>query len=223
MIHPIVEQITEIDTSGTNFVLVVEKDAIFMRLIEEKFVQHHRCVIITSRGYPDVATRLFLHKLSSENPTLPIFCLTDFDPHGIEIAMTYFYGAITKMAHQSHELHCSRMQWIGLNLKQDFHTCRIPMECLLEMSSTDYSKAQKLSKLISQSGDYIFHMRSCSYKESVVHEMNRNHWMEALDLMLKSGKKAEIECLNSVSLDFFHTQYLPWKITTAIQRSWRRL
>ena len=51
--------------SVAKFVLLVEKDAAFMRLAEDRFYNRFPCIIITAKGQPDVATRLFLSKLST--------------------------------------------------------------------------------------------------------------------------------------------------------------
>ena len=47
--------------SDAQFILVVEKDAAFMRLAEDRFYNSYPCIIITGKGQPDVATRLFLN------------------------------------------------------------------------------------------------------------------------------------------------------------------
>ena len=55
---------------------LVEKEAIFKRLdLGEKVV------VVTAKGYPDVATRELLATLS--NMGAPVFALVDLDPHGI--------------------------------------------------------------------------------------------------------------------------------------------
>lgn len=43
--------------SDAKFVLLVEKDAAFMRLAEDRFYNTYPCIIITAKGQPDVATR----------------------------------------------------------------------------------------------------------------------------------------------------------------------
>lgn len=45
-------------------ILVVEKDAIFQRLAEDRLWEVLPCVLITAKGFPDLATRAFLHKVS---------------------------------------------------------------------------------------------------------------------------------------------------------------
>ena len=79
-IPPHIDRVTEV--SGTaEFVLLVEKDAAFMRLAEDRFYRDVPCVIITAKGQPDVATRLFLRKLKEEL-NIPVVGLVDSDPYG---------------------------------------------------------------------------------------------------------------------------------------------
>jgi meiotic recombination protein SPO11 len=49
--------------------LVVEKDAIFQRLAEDRLWEVLPCVLITAKGFPDLATRAFLHKVSKGSST----------------------------------------------------------------------------------------------------------------------------------------------------------
>jgi hypothetical protein len=43
--------------AGARFILVVEKDAIFQRLVEDRLFEALPCVLITGRGMPDIASR----------------------------------------------------------------------------------------------------------------------------------------------------------------------
>ena len=61
-IPPYIDRITGIQGKA-QFVLLVEKDAAFMRLAEDRFYNTYPCIIITAKGQPDVATRLFLKKI----------------------------------------------------------------------------------------------------------------------------------------------------------------
>lgn len=49
-------QVTDIVSDAT-FILLVEKDAAFMRLAEDRFYNAYPCIILTAKGQPDVATR----------------------------------------------------------------------------------------------------------------------------------------------------------------------
>jgi meiotic recombination protein SPO11 len=55
-IPPFIDKITDLQ-SEAKFVLLVEKDAAFMRLAEDRFYNKYPCIIITAKGQPDVATR----------------------------------------------------------------------------------------------------------------------------------------------------------------------
>lgn len=43
------------------------------RLVEDGFADALPCVLLTAKGMPDLATRVFLHKLKRLYPHLPIF------------------------------------------------------------------------------------------------------------------------------------------------------
>lgn len=49
-------QVTNIQSDAL-FILLVEKDAAFMRLAEDRFYNDYPSIIITAKGQPDVATR----------------------------------------------------------------------------------------------------------------------------------------------------------------------
>jgi meiotic recombination protein SPO11 len=70
--------------SDALFVLLVEKDAAFMRLAEDRFYNTYPCIIITAKGQPDVASRLFLRKLKA-TLKIPVLALVDSDPYGLKI------------------------------------------------------------------------------------------------------------------------------------------
>ncbi len=46
--------------SDALFILLVEKDAAFMRLAEDRFYNTYPCIILTAKGQPDVASRSML-------------------------------------------------------------------------------------------------------------------------------------------------------------------
>lgn len=67
------------------FVLVVEKDAVFQQLHRIKFWDKYRGLLVTGAGQPDRATRRFVRRLNEEL-NLPIYILTDSIP-GDEIVI----------------------------------------------------------------------------------------------------------------------------------------
>ncbi|KAF9641473.1 Spo11/DNA topoisomerase VI subunit A [Lasiodiplodia theobromae] len=67
----------------------------------------HESVMVTGKGYPDLSTRIFLHRLSAasttDNMTIPILALVDLDPDGLSIMCTYKYGS-TALAHEGNSI-----------------------------------------------------------------------------------------------------------------------
>ncbi|RHY35222.1 hypothetical protein DYB32_000279 [Aphanomyces invadans] len=56
-IPPYIDRLTNL-SSDAKFILLVEKDAAFMRLAEDRFYNKYPCIIRTAKGQPDVATRI---------------------------------------------------------------------------------------------------------------------------------------------------------------------
>ena len=68
--------------------LIVEKDAVFQKLLEDDCTSSLGCILITGKGYPDVATRMLV-KLLSEKLELPVYIIVDADPFGVDIMCVY--------------------------------------------------------------------------------------------------------------------------------------
>jgi meiotic recombination protein SPO11 len=78
--------------SKAKFILVIEKQATYFQLCEYHFFDCFPCILITARGYPDVATRRFLNILNVELK-IPVFGLFDSDPFGFHIFSVYKCGS----------------------------------------------------------------------------------------------------------------------------------
>ena len=72
-------------------VFVVEKDSVFSRLKQSGILEKYSIIMVTGKGFPDLATRRLVAKLST---TLPVLILTDCDVGGLEILCCYKFGAI---------------------------------------------------------------------------------------------------------------------------------
>ncbi|KAI0305516.1 Spo11/DNA topoisomerase VI subunit A [Multifurca ochricompacta] len=117
---PLAEDISTLSLpNDVNWVLIVEKEAVFQTLRQLGFVRHPFSqpgtgIMITGKGYPDLATRQFAKKLSdSLPPTVPIVALVDGDAYGIDIASVYKFGSVT-LRHESHNLAAPRIECIGI-------------------------------------------------------------------------------------------------------------
>jgi meiotic recombination protein SPO11 len=124
-IPPYIDRVTNI-RGDAKFVLLVEKDAAFMRLAEDRFYNDYPCVIITAKGQPDVATRLFLRRLKTELQ-IPILGLVDSDPYGLKILSVYMSGS-KNMSYDSASLTTPDIKWLGVR-PSDLDKYKIPEQC----------------------------------------------------------------------------------------------
>jgi meiotic recombination protein SPO11 len=187
-IPSVVEKITDIETDA-EFILLVEKDATFQRLAEDRFYNRHPCVIITAKGQPDVATRLFLHKVKAITG-LPILGLFDSDPYGLKILSVYMSGSFN-MSYDSFNLTTSDIRWLGVR-PSDLNRYRIPAQCRLKMTDADMATGKLLLK-----------------QEFV---QKNPLWMKELEIMIEQKEKAEIQALAAFGFQFLTNEYLPRKL-----------
>ena len=57
---------------AVRFIVILEKDAVFQRLVEERFCEATRSILVTAKGMPDLATRAFLKGLTAAFPRIPL-------------------------------------------------------------------------------------------------------------------------------------------------------
>lgn len=188
-IPPYIERITDIE-SDAEFILLVEKDAAFMRLAEDRFYNKFHCIIITAKGQPDVATRLFLKKLKS-TLKIPILGLVDSDPYGLKILSVYMSGS-KNMSYDSANLTTPDIKWLGIR-PSDLDKYQIPEQCRLKMTEHDIKTGKELLE-----EDFI---------------SKNEGWYKELELMVKNKEKAEIQALSNFGFQYLTQEYLPRKLS----------
>ncbi|KAJ8016224.1 hypothetical protein DPEC_G00004970 [Dallia pectoralis] len=176
--------------SSAKFVLIVEKDATFQRLLDDDVCYKlSPCIMITGKGVPDVNSRLMVRKLW-DTLRIPVFALVDADPHGIEIMCIYKYGSVA-MSFEAHSLTVPSVMWLGL-LPSDLQRLGVPEEALIPLTQRDMSKLTSLKKR-----PYL----AC-----------QPVWHKEIEIMQQSKMKAEIQSLASITPDFLSRVYLPNKL-----------
>jgi len=100
------------------YVLVVEKDAVFQQLHRYGFWKKHKVILITSAGQPDRATRRFVRRLNDELK-LPVYILADADPYGWYIYSVFKIGSIT-LSYESERLATPNAKFIGVTMTDVF-------------------------------------------------------------------------------------------------------
>nr|XP_020760873.1 meiotic recombination protein SPO11 isoform X3 [Odocoileus virginianus texanus] len=176
--------------TDAKFLLIVEKDATFQRLLDDNFCNKMSpCIMVTGKGVPDLNTRLLVKKLW-DTFHIPVFTLVDADPHGIEIMCIYKYGSMA-MSFEAHNLTVPAIRWLGL-LPSDIKRLNIPKCTLIPLTKRDQMKLDSILKR-----PYI----TC-----------QPFWRKEMEIMADSKMKAEIQALTFLSSDYLSRVYLPNKL-----------
>ncbi|XP_027478667.1 meiotic recombination protein SPO11 isoform X2 [Zalophus californianus] len=176
--------------TDAKFLLIVEKDATFQRLLDDNFCNRMSpCIMVTGKGVPDLNTRLLVKKLW-DTFHIPVFALVDADPHGIEIMCIYKYGS-KAMSFEAHNLTVPAIRWLGL-LPSDIKRLNIPRDTLIPLTKRDQMKLDSVLKR-----PYI----TC-----------QPFWRKEMEIMADSKVKAEIQALTFLSSDYLSRVYLPNKL-----------
>ncbi|MCO5608901.1 hypothetical protein L7F22_063119 [Adiantum nelumboides] len=187
-IPPNIDKVGDMESDAL-FILLVEKDAAFMRLAEDRFYNRFPCVILTAKGQPDVATRLFLRKMKIDLK-LPVLGLVDSDPYGLKILSVYMSGS-KNMSYDSYNLTTPDIKWLGVR-PSDLNKYKIPEQCRLPMTDQDIKTGKDLLE-----EDFI---------------KKDQNWYAELELMVKTKEKAEIQALSSFGFQYLSEVYLPMKL-----------
>ena len=172
------------------FVLVVEKNAGFERLHEDKFWEKHKSIIIGTGGQASRGTRLLIQRLNKELG-LPVYVMTDADSYGWYIYSVIKFGSMN-LAHISDRIATPKAKFIGVTLSDIFH---YGIEKLsINAKDIDIKRAKELMK-------YEWFAKS-------------KKWQKEFKLMVTKKVKAELEILSSKGLKFMTQQYLPEKLET---------
>ena len=175
--HWITNPAMTVDVTNARFILVVEKEGIFGRLFEDKFWRRLPCIIITGRGYPDLATRAMVHQLSKRF-NLPCFGLADCNPFGLALLLTYKLGSVR----MGSKFICD-LKWVGLRPSQ-LDQLSLPSEVMQPLTDRDRSRIDSLMTLL-QTSEEPFAKAYC----------------DELQLIKTKQKKCELEALVSRAYD----------------------
>ncbi|BGP16475.1 hypothetical protein JCM10213_007919 [Rhodosporidiobolus nylandii] len=170
------QAIEELVPDDVSWVLVVEKEAVFQTLCTSPLLGDANIgngILLAGKGYPDLATRELVKRLSDELPSVPLLALVDADPHGLEILSTYRFGSAS-LSFDAANLVVDRLEWLGVK-GTEWDTLGIDRDELLSLSKGDRAKAAKMLK----------------------REWLPEDWRRELEYMLHLGRKAEIQVLST--------------------------
>ncbi|ABL78069.1 DNA topoisomerase IV subunit A [Thermofilum pendens] len=171
-----------------DYVLVVEKGAVFEKLNEEEFWKKNNCILVTGKGQPDRSTRRMVRRLWEEFG-LPVYILTDGDSYGFYIYSVYRSGSIS-LSYESERLATPEARFLGVS-PSDIERYEL-QGFTIKATERDLKRAKEL-------------MNYPWFKES-------KRWMEELELFLEKKEKVEIEAFAKHGLKYLSSEYIPKKI-----------
>ncbi|MBD3155226.1 MAG: DNA topoisomerase IV subunit A [Candidatus Aenigmarchaeota archaeon] len=185
-IPSVVEDIEFVDVDA-DFALVIEKNAGFERLHEDKFWRDYNCILMGTGGQPARGTRRLIRRLAEEHK-IPIYVLTDSDSYGWYIYSVIKSGSMA-LAHASDKLATPSAKFIGLTIT-DIMEYKLE-KSIIRANDRDIKRAKEML-------DYPW--------------FQEKEWRRELKLMIDKRIKAEIEALSSRGLKFLTDTYLPEKL-----------
>jgi len=170
-----------------NFVLMVEKDAVWRRLNEDKFWKKHKCILIHGQGMAPRGVRRLLRRFATELK-LPIYVLVDNDPWGFYIYSVIKQGSIN-LAYESVRMAVPSARFIGIS-SFDREKFSLSGNVTIKLDQQDKDRAKQM----------------LAYPW-----FQKKEWQKEIKAMLKADVKLEIEALSSKGISFISNEYLPKK------------
>jgi DNA topoisomerase VI subunit A len=170
------------------YVIYMEKAAVWERLHEDKFWAKNNCIIMSSQGQTTRGIRRLLQRLNTEHG-LPILVLTDGDIYGFYIYSVIKFGSIS-LAHMAEEMAIPDVKFLG-----------VTMDDIVK-----YDLRRHFIKLTDQDRARIKQMQT--YEWFAKHK----EWQRQFKMMKEFDAKVEIQSLSSKGISFISERYLPEKI-----------
>ncbi len=178
----------DIKDVNAEYVLFIEKDAVWKRFNEDDFWKKNNCIIITGRGQPARAERRMAQRLNKEFK-LPVYCLMDGDPYGMYIYSVIKRGSIS-LSYSEEKLATPDAKYIGLTIS-DVDTFKIPKEVTIKLTAEDVKRLQEMK-------NYEW--------------FKKKEWQKEFDLMKERNYKLELEALSKKGIRYITEEYLPRKM-----------
>jgi DNA topoisomerase-6 subunit A len=182
------EHVIQFRKCEAKFVLLVEKDAVWRRLNEDKFWVKHKCLLLHGQGMAPRGVRRLLWRLNRELK-LPVYVLVDNDPWGFYIYSVVKQGSIN-LAYESVRMAVPAARFIGLS-SFDLEKYELPANVTIKLDDQDLRRAKQM----------------LAYPW-----FNKRAWQRELRTMLRNGVKLELEALSAKGISFISEEYLPHKL-----------
>ncbi len=173
---------------NAEFVLFIEKDAVWRRFNEDQFWKNHNCIILTGRGQPGRGERRLAQRLNKEFK-LPLLVLCDADPWGMYIYSVIKQGSIS-LSYSEEKLATPAAKFIGLTTR-DVEKFKIPKEVTIKLNQLDVKRLKEM-----EGYEWFQH----------------KDWKREFSNMREKAVKLELEALSKKGIRFITEEYVPQKI-----------
>jgi DNA topoisomerase-6 subunit A len=170
------------------FVLFVEKDAVFSRLNEDGFWKKYNCILMTSLGQATRGARRLLQRVANELK-LPIYVLVDNDPWGLYIYSVLKQGSIN-LAYESMRMAVPGVRFLGLS-SFDYDKFKLTPAVKIDLKKEDVTRAEQ--------------MRGYPW-------FKEKKWQREIQGIIGNGFKMEVDGLLTKSISFITEEYIPKKL-----------
>jgi len=171
-----------------DFILFVEKDAVFTRLNEDGFWKKHNCILMTSMGQATRGARRLLQRISQELK-MPIYVLVDNDPWGLYIYSVLKQGSIN-LAYESMRMAVPGVKFLGMSAS-DHKKFKMPPAAEIKLTKEDLARAEQMKA-------YPW------FKDA--------RWQKEIQGTIDNGFKMELDSLLTKSITFMAEEYIPKKL-----------
>ena len=177
----------EIKKVKADYILVIETEAMYERLVEEGFAKKNKAILISTGGQAARGTRRLIHRIHKEKD-LPVYIFTDGDPYGWYIYSVVKQGSMALAAH-SDFLAVPDAKYIGMTLEdvEEFELQNVTEK----MKDGDVKRAKEMM-------EYPW--------------FQNKEWQAELKKAIHLKIRIEQQALANRSLSFVADEYLPKKI-----------
>ena len=171
-----------------DFILFVEKDAVFTRLNEDGFWKKHNCILMTTGGQATRGARRLLQRMSQELK-LPSYVLVDNDPWGLYIYSVLKQGSIN-LAYESMRMAVPNVRFLGMS-SFDYAKYKLTSAVEIKLKKEDIARAEQMKA-------YPW------FKDK--------KWQREINALLDNGFKMELDGFLTKSISFITEEYIPKKL-----------
>jgi DNA topoisomerase-6 subunit A len=174
--------------SDAEFILCVEKQAVWHRLNEDRFWEKHKCILMTSEGQAARGARRLLQRMHTELK-IPIYVLVDNDPWGLYIYSVLKQGSIN-LAYESMRMAVPGVRFLGMS-SFDYKKFNLTPAVKIKLTKEDIARAEQMKAYA------WFHDKK---------------WQKEINELLHNQFKMEVDGFLTKSISFITEEYIPKKL-----------